>query len=130
MATKRGPGNDTQTGSKKRAAQEQGPENGHDFFHKGVKPDSLASPLCQKNGAQKTVIKNCRFQKKRTGPKDGPQTSAACNKNCQLTNRQLTPREKPSDASQIKNHSLIGRSSTEYSNHQDDGSKTNEKQQV
>ena len=27
------------------------------FFHKGVKPDSLASPLRQKIGAQKTVIK-------------------------------------------------------------------------
>ena len=69
MATKRGTSNDTQTGSKQRAAQEQGPENGHDFFHKGVKPDSLASPLCQKNGAQKTVIKKLPFSKKKQARK-------------------------------------------------------------
>ena len=92
------------------------------FSQRGEARQSGFTPVpkkwCPENGPQKMVV----FLKK-TGPKNGPQTSAACNKNCQLTNRQLTPREKPSDASQMKNHSLMRRSSTEYSNHQHDGSK-------
>ena len=37
------------------------------FFKKGVKPDSWASPLADKSGAQKPVIKKWRCSKTNTG---------------------------------------------------------------
>ena len=67
----------------------------------------MPSPLCEKNDAQKTVIKKWPFSKTNTGPTNSHQTSDSCDKRCQRRNRQLSAREKHSDVSQMWNQTLL-----------------------